>query len=149
MHDDDDYEVGYGKPPKHTRFQKGQSGNPKGRPKGRRNFATELEEVLEAPVPVTQNGAKVHVSSRQAVLYRLREMALNGDIGPMKQLLELAERHEATKAATQAERGLTRDEAEILERFIAEIREGGEVSAGEDGATDDPNGDDPEGDDDP
>ncbi len=149
MRDDDDYEVGYGKPPKHTRFQKGQSGNPKGRPKGRRNFATELEEVLEAPVPVTQNGAKAHVSSRQAVLYRLRERALNGDIGPMKQLLELAERHEAAKAATQAERRLNRDEDEILERFIAEIREGGEVSAGEDGATDDPNGDDPEGDDDP
>jgi len=149
MRDDDDYEVGYGRPPKHTRFQKGQSGNPKGRPKGRRNFATELEEVLEAPVPVTQNGAKAHVSSRQAVLYRLRERALNGDIGPMKQFLELAERHEAAKAATQAERRLNRDEDEILERFIAEIRGGVGIPAGEDGTEDDRAGDDPEGDNDP
>jgi len=149
MRDDDDYEVGYGRPPKHTRFQKGQSGNPKGRPKGSRNFATELEEVLEAPVPVTENGVKIHVSSRQAAIYRLREMAFNGGIGAMREFLALAREFEAARAATQAERRLTCDEDEILDRFIAEIREGGEVSAGEDGATDDPNGDDPEGDDDP
>ena len=41
-----DYEVGYGKPPKSGQFKPGQSGNPKGRPKGAKNFKTELATVL-------------------------------------------------------------------------------------------------------
>ena len=45
-----DYEVGYGKPPRHSRFVKGQSGNPRGRPAGAKNFTTLLEEALNEPV---------------------------------------------------------------------------------------------------
>ena len=53
---DKDYEVGYGRPPKDKQFKKGQSGNPKGRPKGSRNFRTDLQEELQMQVQVTENG---------------------------------------------------------------------------------------------
>jgi len=44
--DERDYEVGYGKPPHHTRFVKGQSGNPRGRPRGAKNMKTLLNKAL-------------------------------------------------------------------------------------------------------
>lgn len=46
------YEVGYGKPPKHTRYRKGASGNPAGRPKGQRNLATILAHALEEQIVI-------------------------------------------------------------------------------------------------
>ena len=50
-----DYAVGYGKPPVHTRFQKGKSGNPKGRPRGMKNMSTLLSTALSATI-VVANG---------------------------------------------------------------------------------------------
>ena len=48
--DDEDYEVGYGKPPKDSRFKLGQSGNPNGRPKGSRNrVPSEFERIAYMP----------------------------------------------------------------------------------------------------
>ena len=43
----DEYEVGYGKPPKDSQFKKGESGNKRGRPKGVKNLKTEVD----APLP--------------------------------------------------------------------------------------------------
>jgi hypothetical protein len=45
------YSVGYGRPPKHTRFKPGRSGNPKGRPRGSRNLSTEMQKVLTIASP--------------------------------------------------------------------------------------------------
>lgn len=142
MSDEEDYEIGYGKPPRHTRFRKGQSGNPRGRPKGSRNFATELDEILNAPVPVTENGRKTQVSTRMAVLLRLREKALKGDPRAIKEVLGLMQGHETTKEAAQSERRLSRDELDILERFEAEIRAGGRLPPAHDRLVRDSNGDD-------
>src|SRR5260370_31225451 len=63
-----DYEVGYRKPPGHTRFKKGQSGNPKGRPAGAKNLSTLLSEALNEPVVVTENGGQRQITKRAAII---------------------------------------------------------------------------------
>ena len=61
-------EVGYKKPPRNRQFKKGQSGNPKGRPKDARNFATDFDKELNALIPVTENGKRTRISKRLAIV---------------------------------------------------------------------------------
>ena len=61
------------------RFKSGQSGYPKGRPKGVRNFKTDVKATLKAPVKLTRDGKPRKVSTQEAMLLRLREKALSGD----------------------------------------------------------------------
>lgn len=71
--------VGYGNPPTETRFRKGQSGNPKGRPKGAKNLATALEAELSARVPITENGKRKTASKRDVISKVLVNKAVQGD----------------------------------------------------------------------
>lgn len=112
-----DYEIGYGKPPKSGRFRKGASGNPKGRPKEARNFRTDVREVLNAKVAITENGRTRRVTSQKATLMRLREKALKGDARAMEKLIELAREQTIEDLALQVERGLATTEESILARY--------------------------------
>jgi len=82
-----DYEVGFGRPPKHTRFQKGHSGNPRGRPRGSLNTSTLLEQALKEKVVVSENGRRKKVSKHRAILKQLVNKAAQGDHRAMQLLL--------------------------------------------------------------
>ena len=73
------YEVGYGKPPLHTRFRKGQSGNPKGRGKGTKNFATIFMKAMSQSVTITENGKRRKISKLDAAVTQLANDAARGD----------------------------------------------------------------------
>ena len=76
---EDGYEIGYGKPPTNARFQKGQSGNPKGRPRGSRNASTLLDEALKERVVVSENGRRKKITKLEAILTQLVNRAAGGD----------------------------------------------------------------------
>jgi hypothetical protein len=93
MSKDKDYEVGYGKPPRHTRFKKGQSGNPKGRPRGRRNTATIMQEILERPVKVKEDGRTRRMSLFEAFLTGMAQKGLNGTMNDRINFLKAIDRY--------------------------------------------------------
>jgi hypothetical protein len=78
--------VGYGKPPKHTQFVKGKSGNPKGRPKGSQNLATLLEKIIRQRVTVTENGRSREMSKAEAIFIQMVNKALRGDLNATHEL---------------------------------------------------------------
>lgn len=87
--DDRAYKVGYGKPPKHSQFKKGQSGNPKGRPKGAKNISTILHEQLFRPLTITENGRRKQIPLIDAFFRRLGKSALEGDPRSQDRLIRL------------------------------------------------------------
>jgi hypothetical protein len=77
MTDQKDYKIGYGKPPKHTQFTPGVSGNSKGKPRKNKTFEEEVQAVLGARVPVIINGKKTYVTKRQLLLEQIVNAAIN------------------------------------------------------------------------
>src|SRR3954468_21576956 len=73
------YEVGYGRPPRRTRFEKGQSGNPRGRPPGAKSLKALLSEALDQSVTVTENGKRRKVTKREAIITQLVNRSATAD----------------------------------------------------------------------
>ena len=82
-----DYEVGYGKPPVNTRFKPGQSGNPKGRPRGSKGFATLMRKALSETVLVREDGQLRHMSRREAIIKCWLTRALKGEARAIERLV--------------------------------------------------------------
>jgi hypothetical protein len=110
--------VGYKRPPKHTRFKPGQSGNPKGRPRGTRNFTTDVKATLKALVKVTRDGIPHRVSTQEAALLRLREKALSGDPRALDRLLAYAQTYGDEE--TTAEQ-VSADDERVLEVYRTRV----------------------------
>lgn len=73
------YDVGYRKPPKRSQFKKGQSGNPKGRPRGSVNVTTSLERALDTKITITEDGVRKSVSKLEAGFKRFTDKFASGD----------------------------------------------------------------------
>lgn len=74
------YEIGKGRPPRATRWKPGQSGNPKGRPKGAKNLATIFNEALGQKFEIQENGKSRKITAREGIVRRVVNQALKGDI---------------------------------------------------------------------
>lgn len=109
----DDYDVGYGKPPKHTQFQPGKSGNPNGRPKGTKNFATDLAEELSETIVVSEGDKQQKLSKQRAMIKSLTAMAMKGDARSIGIIIQqILHVEEANKSQTNA-KSLRQDDIAI------------------------------------
>jgi Family of unknown function (DUF5681) len=121
--------VGYGNPPTHSRFRRGQSGNPKGRPKGTLNMATVLERTLREKVVINKDGKPKRVTKLQAALNQLSDKAAAGELRAV-QLLTALVRTAEERVLQEAVPDSIFDEPdekvvqEILRRFEAATKGG-------------------------
>ena len=118
----DGYEVGYGKPPKTTQFQKGVSGNPKGRPKKARDFDHELLRESRASITLNENGSRRRISKHEAVIKQLLNKAMGGNIPAARTYLDryrIASEKVALEA-TQSRDARTRPIRELTDEEIHE-----------------------------
>ncbi len=114
----DDDEVGYGKPPKHSRFKKNQSGNPNGRPKGTKNLKTELEEELRERIVVREGGKPKKVTKLRAILKGQAAKAAQGDTKAATFVGNLILKLLDTGANEPLAEDISDDDAAILDDYV-------------------------------
>ncbi len=126
-----DYEVGYQKPPKTTQFAKGHSGNPNGRPKGTKNWATVLNAALEETVTVNINGASKQVSKLEASTIQLANKATKGDLASIRMLYQLIPGMEATLSKVGISALSNEQDRQTLNVLLQRISQSGTEVIGE------------------
>jgi Family of unknown function (DUF5681) len=134
----DEYRVGRGKPPLHTRFERGRSGNPAGPRK--KDLLALLQAALDEKVTVAADGSRRRITKREAIVSKLVERSAGADISATKLLLDLLkdiEKKVAPPPDPAAEtRPLGRSDEAIVASLSARLRrmpraEIGDAEAGE------------------
>jgi Family of unknown function (DUF5681) len=126
-----DYEVGYKKPPNHSRFQAGQSGNPKGRPAGSKSVKTLIERELGTKVTVREGGRVVELTKRELLVKHMIKRAIEGDHRAQQTLLKLdqelvASERSANDNTPPADAPLEGDELVMFDDMMAMLKRGTE-----------------------
>lgn len=122
MADDDgnkgDYEIGYGKPPKHTQWKPGQSGNAKGKKSDAPSFKLAIRRELEAQISITDSGERLEVSKMEALAKRLVAEALSGKPRMLTELLRQINIHLSEPAAGDASLPASDEDAALLLAYV-------------------------------
>jgi hypothetical protein len=116
------YEVGYGRPPKQSQFMKGQSGNPKGRPKGSKSVASMFNQITRELINVTENGRTKTVTRLEAVLHRMTNEALSGNTRVMREFVQLSRAFEEVDQSDEIPSAPDEREAVVIENLLRRMK---------------------------
>ena len=114
------YDIGYGKPPKHAQWKKGQSGNPKGRTRRDRNVSALVAALLAQRIVVRTGKTTKRRTRLEHLLHRLFEQALEGDPRLMKMALDEARKNEECGETDAPEMGHA--DREVIEALIRRLK---------------------------
>jgi len=110
------YTIGYGKPPKQSQWKKGQSGNPKGRPRRDRNVSAMVATLLTQRIVVRAGKTTKRRTRLEHLVHRLFEQALEGDPRLMKMVLDEARKEEARSEKDEPQ--MDHADREVVEAFL-------------------------------
>ena len=125
-----DYEVGFGKPPRHSQFRPGRSGNPAGRPKGSKNLATIVKAMLNEEILITENGKSRKVTKGEAAIMQLLAQGVRGDLRAIKEItslyhyIEHVDQHEPDSSHT------TENDVEVLANLRRRMQQSSSTKPG-------------------
>lgn len=110
--------VGYGKPPKYSRWKPGQCGNPRGRPRKTSSIEAMIKRELDQIVKITEGGRELRITKREAIIKQFVNRAIKGDAKPLQLMLAHLDKHKDVEpfSATAA------DDAELLKALSATPR---------------------------
>ena len=114
----DDYDVGYGKPPVHSQFKLGQSGNSKGRPKGSKNLKTDLQEELDEFVELKEAGNTITVRKRRAMIKSHVNKAMKGDARSANIIIALSHALLGQEEESKEDNGLSSEEQATYDAIV-------------------------------
>ncbi len=114
----EDDKTGYKHPPKAYRFKPGQSGNPRGRPRGTRNLSTDLADLLSRSVSIRENGKERRISRQEAILLSLYNKALHGDVRAATSIINMLMRVSPAKSSSSEPSSLSATDRLIIEEFL-------------------------------
>ena len=116
------YEVGYRKPPRETRFKPGQSGNPKGRPRGSLDVATVLARTLREQVVVNEGGRRRSITKLEAAVKQIVNKAAGGDASSVRFLIGLAQMVEAQVETHETSAELPEADREVMANMLKRLQ---------------------------
>jgi hypothetical protein len=117
-----DYEVGRNRPPKQTRFRKGQSGNRKGRPKGSRNMKSDLVEELSSGIAIHEDGKKRIVPKQRAMIKRVVAQAIQGDTKAVNNLISMLSKFVGEEIKAEPSAKLDDAQGRVLESYRERLK---------------------------
>lgn len=125
----DDYEIGYGKPPAHSRWVKGQSGNPKGRARGKRGVKTDLARAIDGQQIVVIKGEEIKDSRQALTLLMLASRAAAGDVKAASILVPLIIQTFGLEDRGKANATLSPGDAALLREYLNGVPPGEAAAA--------------------
>jgi hypothetical protein len=117
-----DYEVGYRRPPVHTRFQVGNPGNPAGRQKKKKTVGQIFESAMMQRINVEQNGRSRSMTLQEVVIYKLVRTSAQGDLRAIRTTFAMWDHYRDSTDTVLDPSDLAAEDRKILEEYLATLK---------------------------